>query len=113
MRFRSDVLVHDFDDMVAMHSLQKTHRVAVFTHQAWRVPVFEGCFVPAEEEDPMKHAILMMVLFKPWRSLVTDLFGINLTDEAIVKDYRTWREHIRNLTTAEDVAPIPTYNSEL
>ena len=54
----------------ASHPFSRQKRQQVLTQTAWRVPTLFGPAIPTASEDPEKRSMLLLLLFKPWTSLL-------------------------------------------
>ena len=112
LTFASEVHLHPWDDMCVEHPLASSHRIALLTDKAWRVPILEGALIPAFEEKPVEHALLTMVLFKPWRSIANDLLDTGVTDEELLDKYNQWRDSVTSQAEeAHAAAKLPEPNA--
>ena len=84
----------------ATHPLHKSAVVTILTHKAWKIPILRGAHIPRREDNGLEHAVLVMLLLKPWRSLQRDLL---LNDQGsrqeVLAAYDAWRQHVIAVAT--------------
>ena len=63
-----------FDAFLPGHPQAKSHYVTARQNIPWVVPEIIGSLPPRQEDDPFSHALILLLLFKPWRS-IAELLG--------------------------------------
>ena len=85
-----------------LHPNTHTIRQQVLTHQPWRIPHLMGPRIPSSNEDSERHALLLLLLFKPWMH-IRDLLPAS-------QGYSCWNDHFLAWLSALQ-AMLPSDNS--
>lgn len=60
----------------------------------------------------VERAFLMLLLFKPWRSLAYDLLPSEVSDEAIIAHFQEWRNNLQALASTATQRARPLFDCE-
>ena len=93
-------ILTDYGEFFPEHPQAKTHYIPVRAHIPWVVSEIVGPLPPRKEDNPFLHALMLMLLFIPWRSIPELLSGCETQDDVVLRyreHRRSWEELVEGL----------------
>ncbi len=94
------------DALPQQHPASKTHGVIVTQNSAWQVPVLHGAMVPRRDDNCAEFVFMQYLLFKPWRTISSDLLpSCQLSECALLAEYDAWRHALAEAAASAHERP--------
>ena len=58
-----------FEEFLPEHPQATTHYITMRAHIPWVIPEIIGSLPPSEKDNPFLHALILLILFVPWRDI--------------------------------------------
>ena len=94
----SKMAIHE--EFFPEHPQARSHHITVRAHIPWVIPEIAGSLPPRKEDNPFLHALILLLLFVPWRE-IPELLSSCKTEEDVVMRYheqrRSWETIVEGL----------------